>query len=146
MPGCVLRALKRFQHRAPDRPEHSPHAWQKPVHGAKIQHASPDDDTDFLDAANTKHVQEVTGTFLFCARAVDSTTRVALSTLASQQSKGTKATMMALTQLLNCAATNPDATVLFVASNMALHASSDTSCLSIPKARSCASRHHCLSD
>jgi hypothetical protein len=41
MPGHVDRALQRFQHIAPDRPEHSPHAWQKPNCGAKTQHRNP---------------------------------------------------------------------------------------------------------
>jgi hypothetical protein len=45
---------------------------------------------------------------------------VTISTLASQQAHGTKATMIALTQLFNYAASNPDATILYTASNMTL--------------------------
>jgi hypothetical protein len=146
MPGCVIRALKRFQHEAPTRPEDSPHAWKKPIYGAKTQHAPPEDASAPLDAADAKRAQEVLGTFLFYAQAVDSTMLVALGTLASQQSKGTRATMIALTQLLNYAATHPDASVLFVASDMCLHVSSDGSHLSLPKARSRAAGFHHLSD
>jgi hypothetical protein len=126
--------------------EHSPHAWQKPNYGAKTQHAPPEDTTALLDAADIQHVQEALGTFLFYARAVDSVMLVALNTLASQQSKGTRATLLALTQLLNYAATHPDACVLFVASDMCLHTSSDASYLSVPKARSRAAGFHYLND
>ena len=146
MPGYVERALQRFQHAAPSQPEHSPHAWQKPIYGAKTQYAPPDDISTPLDAADTKRVQEILGTFLYYARAVDSSMLVALGTLATQQSKGTRATMIALTQLLNYAATHPDASILFVASDMCLHVSSDASYLSVPKARSRASGYHYLSN
>ena len=69
----------------------------------------------------------------------------AIGTLASQQAHGTKATLQALTQLLNYCATHPDATVRFIASDMVLHIDSDASYLSAPKARSRASGYHFLS-
>ena len=128
MPGYVEQALQRFQHAALSRPEYSPHAWQKPTYGTKTQYAPPEDTSASLNAVDTKHVHEVFGTLvLFYARAIDSTMRVALSTLASQQSKGTKADMITLPQFLNYTATNPDAAVLFTASDMCLHVSSDAS-------------------
>jgi hypothetical protein len=71
---------------------------------------------------------------------------VAIGTLATQQSKGTRATMIALTQLLNYAAAHPDASVLYVASDMCLHVSSDASHHSVPKARSQVAGCHFLSD
>ena len=62
----------------------------------KTQFAPPEDTSASLNAADTKHVQEVLGTFLFYAsRAINSTMRIALSTLASQQSEGTRTTMIA---------------------------------------------------
>jgi hypothetical protein len=71
---------------------------------------------------------------------------VALNALASQQSQGTRATLIALTQLLSHAATHPDTCVLFVASDMCLHTSGDASHSSVSKARSRAAGFHCLSD
>jgi hypothetical protein len=53
--------------------------------------------------------------------------------------------MEAITQLLNCCATHPIATILCVASDMALWVKSDASHLTAPKARSRAADHHCLS-
>jgi hypothetical protein len=145
MPGYIERALLRFKHEAPARPELSPHAWTKPVYGAKVQYATAPDTSEPLDAADTKRLQEVLGTFLFYARAIDSTMLPAIGTLASQQSNGTKAALIALTQLLNYAASNPDAVIRFHASDMSLHVSSDASYLTAPKARSRAAGYHYLS-
>jgi hypothetical protein len=46
-------------------------------------------------------------------RAVDNTMLVALGTLAAAQTQGTEKTMDAIKQLLNYAATHPDAAVRF---------------------------------
>jgi hypothetical protein len=61
---------------------------------------------------------------------------VVLSTISSQQSKGTQSTAQALTQLLNYAATHPYATVRYHASGMYFHVHSDASYLSEASARS----------
>jgi len=145
MPGCVERALQRFQHPAPAQGQHSPHKCQDIKHGAKTQCATPSDDAPVLDATDVKRVQEVTGAFLHCARAVDSTMLKALNAIASQQAKGAEATMKAVTHLLNCAAAHPNAVVRFHASDMVLWVDSDASYLSEPEARSCCAGHHCLS-
>jgi hypothetical protein len=145
IPGYIERALLRFEHPTPTRPQHSPHAWQKPTYGASVQYAPSPDPSPALDAADIKRVQEVLGTLLFYARAVDSTMLVAISTLASQQAHGTAATMEALTQLLNYCATHPDATVRYTASDMVLHVESDASYLTAAKARSRASGYLFLS-
>ena len=50
---------------------------------------------------------------------------VTLGTLASAQSKDTATTMNAAIQLLNYAATHPEATIRFHASDMILHIHSD---------------------
>jgi len=102
MPGYIDRALKRFQHPQPRRPEHAPHAWQKPTYGAKTQFVPEPDATPALDAANTKRVQEVIGMLLYYVRAVDAMMLTALGTLATQQAKGIQATMEAhITKLLH---------------------------------------------
>jgi hypothetical protein len=145
IPGYIDRALQRFKHPPPTRPQHSPHAWQKPTYGATTQYAPEPDTSPALDASDTHHVQQVLGTLLFYARAVDYSMLPAISTLASQQAHGTKATLEALTQLLNYCATHPDATIRYVASDMCLHIDSDASYLSTPKARSRAAGYHYLS-
>jgi hypothetical protein len=134
IPGYIERALHKFQHPDTTRPQHSPHAWLAPAYGAKTQFAPDADTSAALNPLETKRVQEVVGTLLFYARAVDPTMLVALGTIAS--SKTSLDTAQALTQLLNYAATHPDATIRYHASSMILHVHSDASYLSAPKARS----------
>ena len=145
MPGYIERALKRFQHAAPSRPNHSPHPWTKPNYGAKTQYATGPDLSPKLDASDTTHIQEVLGTLLYYARAVDGTMLVAIGTLATEQSRGTEATLANLVYLLNYAATHPNATVRYIASDMVLHIECDASYLSETKARSRAAGYHYLS-
>ena len=145
IPGYINRALQRFKHPTPARPQHSPHAWQKPDYGAKVQYALEEDLSLPLSPDDTKRVQEVLGTLLFYARAVDSTMLTAISAIATQQAKGTKATMDAIIHLLNYCATHPDAAVRFHASDMILHIESDASYLTAPKARSRVGGYHYLS-
>ena len=146
MPGYVKKALERFQHPAPKRPQHSPYAWTAPNYGSAVQYAADEDTSEPLLADGIQRLQEIVGVFLFYARAVDSSMLPALGSLASAQSNGTKATAAAATQLLNYADTHPDATVCFRASGMGLHVHSDASYLSESKARSRIGGYFFLSD
>jgi hypothetical protein len=56
---------------------------QKPNYGAKTQYAPMPNTSSPLDVTDTKHMQEVLGTLLYYARAIDSTMLVAISSLAS---------------------------------------------------------------
>ena len=70
-------------------------------------------------------VQQVVGSLLYYALAVDCTLLVALGDLAATQSKATEDTVDKLIWLLNYVASNPDASVTYVASDMCLHIHSD---------------------
>ena len=146
MPGYVERASQRFQHTAATRAEHSPHVWNQPQYGAKIQYSEEPDTTPLLDATNARHVQEVLGTLLFYARAVDITMLKAIGTLATQQSKPTETTMKGIVKLLNYAAAHPDAQLQYQASDMVLWIDSDASYLSEAKSRSTCAGYHFLLD
>jgi hypothetical protein len=65
MPGYIARALLRFAHRKPARPQNSPHAWSTLVYGAKTQYAPEPDTSEVLDATDIKLVQEVLGVLLY---------------------------------------------------------------------------------
>jgi hypothetical protein len=136
MPGYIERALQRFNHPTPDRPQHSPHAWTAPQYGSTLQMTEDDDESAALSPPLVKRLQEIIGVLLFYARMVDNTMLVAIATLASAQAKATEATMQAAVQLLNYAATHPNATIRFSASDMILHIVSDASYLSASEARS----------
>jgi hypothetical protein len=78
---------------------------------------------------------------LYYARTVNLTVLLALSTIASEQAKGTESTMKKCKQLLGYLATHPNATVRFHASNMILNVHSDTSYLSEANTHSQACGH-----
>lgn len=145
MKNYVAKALHRFQSAPPSRAQHSPHAWNRPVYGTHTQLTPPPDTSEPLNAQGLTRLQEIIGVFLYYARAIDSTMLVALGTLASAQSKGTEATAIAITQLLNYAATHSNTTITFHASDMYLHVHSDASYLSESRARSRAAGYHFLS-
>jgi hypothetical protein len=144
MPGYIAKALHRFQHEPPLRPQHSPHAWQAPQYGSSTQLTAPADTSALLDAAGITRLQEIIGVLLYYARAVDNTLLVALGTLAS--APRSEATATAIVQLLNYCATHPDAVIRFCASDMVLHVHSDASYLSEAHARSRAGGYFFLSD
>ena len=147
LPGYVEAVLRRLEHPTPTRKQRSPHQYNKPVYGrSEPQLAVQEDTSERLDLAATKRIQEGVGALLFYARAVDNTMLVALSTIASKQANATKDTAKAMVQLLNYAATYPNAVVRFHASGMILHLESDASYLSEPKARSCYGGYFYLSD
>jgi hypothetical protein len=130
MPGYVERAIQHFQHPMPTRPEHSPHHWNAPKYGAKVQYAKPDDATPCLDSSSKQRVQEIIGTFLFYAWAINLTMLKALGTMLTQQSNLTEATMCSVIKFLNYATTHPDAELQYMASDMILWIESDASYLS----------------
>jgi len=146
MPGYVEKALQRFQHIAPTRPQHAPHAWIPPQYGVQTQMTAPIDTSPNLDKTQIKRLQQIIGVFLYYSRALDLTMLVALGTLAAAQAEGTQATVEACTQLVNYAATHPDATLRFHASKMILNIHSDASYLSESKARSRAGGYFYLTD
>ena len=86
-------------------------------------------------------VQQVTGTFVYDARAVDPTMLVALSAIASSQSSPTEETMEKVKYFLDYAASHPDAILTYSASDMKLSVHSDASYLTEPKARSRSGGH-----
>jgi hypothetical protein len=94
MLGYVAAALHKFQYPNPKQPYHSPLQWNIPAYGAKV-HLIP-----ARSKAQSKNLQQVVGTFLFYARAVDSTMLHTLNALSAAQSRGTQAIAKALVHLL----------------------------------------------
>ena len=146
MPGCIQATLHKYQHPNPTRAQHAPHAWTAPNYGAKQQFTPPEDTTSPLNPEEIKRIQQITGTLLYYARAVDATLLVALGTIAAQQANGTATTTKAINQILDYCHTHPSATIRYRASDMILKIHSDASYLSEPKARSRAGGHFYMGD
>jgi hypothetical protein len=96
MPGYVKAMLHKYQHPSPTQAQNAPHTWTVPNHGAKQQLTNPEDTTTPLNLEEIKRVQQITGTLLYYARAVDPTLLVALGTIAAQQARGTATTTTAI--------------------------------------------------
>ena len=95
-----------------------------------------EDETELLPPSGIFCIQQIIGSLLYYALAVDCTLLVALDDLASAKTKASDDTWDKIVWLLNSASTHPDANITYNASDMCLHAHSDASYLSVPKAHS----------
>ena len=145
MPGYCKEALVRFEHTL-RKLNHQPHKHVLPVYGRTIQYAKEPDTSPKIGEAEKKFVQQVTGTFLYYARAVDPTMLVALSAIAADQADPTEATLEKAKYFLDYVATHPDAVLTYKKSQMILALHSDASYLTEPRARSRAGGHFYMSN
>ena len=143
MNGYVEQALEELQHPKPKRPEWAPSHMERPNYGATIQYAETDD-TEELDENRIKYKQRAIGKLLYYGRAIDNTMLHAINDIAT--AKNTEKTMNAVKHLLNYAATNPEATVEYRASDMIIAAESDAAYLVSPGAKSRAGGIYYLTD
>ncbi len=136
MPGYIIKQLQKYKHASPPQPQHCPYSPEPKRYGNNAQRPLPKDTFPPLSKEDITHVQQVIGSILYYARAVDLTVLMALSTIASKQAKGTENTMTKTKQLLDYLATHPDATVPFHALDMILNIHSDASYLLVANAHS----------
>ena len=76
---------------------------------------------------NIKKFQEVRGTLLYYARAVDPIMLTSLGSITDHKANPTEKTMQKVKQLLDYAASHPDAVLTYQSSYMVLAGHSDTS-------------------
>jgi hypothetical protein len=145
MPGYIEKALLRFGHEPPDKPQMQPFPHTIPSYGAKVQYTKDLDSSPPATKEKEKYVRQVVGVLLVyygCA-----TILVGLSSLAAAQALPTAYTLYLVKWLLDYAATNPNAILTYETSDMVLAIHSDTSYLSKPSTRSRVGGHFfCSSD
>jgi hypothetical protein len=147
MPGYIEKALIRFGHTPPNKPQLQPHPHTVPTYGATIQYGKHIDQSSIPTKEQQQYTQQVIGVLLYYGRAVDSTILVALSSLASAQAAPTEYTMELIKWLLDYVATDPEAILTYESSDMILAIHSDASYLSKASARSRVGGHFfCSSD
>jgi hypothetical protein len=73
MPGYIKAVLHKYQHPAPRHPENAPHQWNVPVYSAKTQSVKDTQDSPALSPKYVTRLQQLGGTLLYYARAVDPT-------------------------------------------------------------------------
>ena len=145
MPDYVPAALKRFKHERPRKLQHQPHPHALPCYGERKQYATPDDTAPVLGKDVVQYVQQMCGTFLYYARAIDCTMLVALSAIATEQQAPTQHTLDRVHQFLDYTASQDTAIVSYAPSDMILAVHSDASYLSVKKARSRVGGHFFMS-
>jgi hypothetical protein len=136
MPLYVEKLLAKFDHKPPTKPQHSPHIAPPRRFGTTAQIPVDHDLSPTLPPERIKRIQQIVGTIMYYARAVDITTLVALSSIAAEQAQATEQTEQHVHVLLDYLATHHNATIRYVASDMVLNIHSDASYLSEPQARS----------
>ena len=86
LPNYVSKKLAKFGHTKPNICQHIPLQPLPRTYGKSAQIPNPPDDTPLLEKNGIKRVQQVSGSFLYYGRAVDSLILHALSDIASEQS------------------------------------------------------------
>ena len=137
MPKYMMKALAKFAHPKPHRAQYSPHRWNKPTYGQRVQYVTPDKLGTPLDMKGQRRVQSIVGTFLYCGRAVEQTILPALNDIASFQARPTSDTVKRTNRLMDYMYTYPTAVLRYYAGDMQLHIESDVAYLVLPGARSC---------
>ncbi len=142
MPGYIKKKLQEYGHVIPSRLQMCLYSLEPKQFGSEAQAPLPPNASPTLDEKGIKPIQQIIGSILYYAHAVDMTVLEALSTIAINQTKATKRTMeQCRIQLLDYLASNQNAKVRLHASDMVLNIHSDASYLSELGAQSCACGH-----
>ena len=75
--------------------------------------AQPEDDSPEINPEEANKIQQVVGTFLYYAHAVDPKMIVSQNKIAAKQSKSTQETAKRFLQLLNYMSTHPDVITIY---------------------------------
>jgi hypothetical protein len=141
MPGYIKKLLQKYKHQLPKKLQHCPYTPAPKQYDAMAQTPLPTDISPKLSDAEIKEIQRIIGSMLYYARAVNITVLMALSSVASEQTRGTTNTMAKAKQLLDYLLMHPDATIRFRAPDMILNVHSNASYFSESNAHSCACSH-----
>ena len=111
MPKYVQKQLVKYKWRTPKQPQYCPYSPKPVNYGKKLDIIIEEPESPPLTKDGKKYVQQVIGSFLYYARAVDMTILHALSKITSKKANPTKKTMKRVEQLLDYMATNPKAKI-----------------------------------
>ena len=139
--------LQSFNHSLPSKPQDSPYPYQQPQYGKRIQYAINVDPAKCKLSPDQLHqLQEIIGVFRWYAEAIDSTMLMPVSSLSTDCNHVDNSELHhRKNHFLDYAATHPNASITFKASDIHLWAHTDASYLSEPKARSRARGYYYLS-
>jgi hypothetical protein len=141
MPGYISMLLLKIKHPHPTKSWLSPYKCLPIAYGTKL-HITPDSDSlEQLDASRKCCVQEIVGSLLYYAQAVDNKLLVAIGTITACQAKATVAIEQTVDLLLDYIVTYPNDGIVYHASNMILCAHADAGFLNETNPRNRAGAH-----
>ena len=108
MGGYIANLLFKYCHKAPAKPQLSPHRHRKINYGSKEQLVEEEDAIPKLNNEGIKRVQDIVGALLYYAWAVHNRLLVGLSAIVAQQVSATEQTAAAIDQILDHVATYPN--------------------------------------
>jgi hypothetical protein len=106
-----------------------------PVSVANTQYVEDTQDIPALSPKDVTHLQQIGGTLLYYAPAVDPSLIMWVNILASEQTRATATTVDKIIKLLNDCTNHPEANLRYHASKMILNIHSDASYLSEREAK-----------
>ena len=127
MPTYVPKLLLIYGRPQPKQAQHTPFKPRPINSGTKYDTIIHEYPGKLLGDANKKYIQQVLGSFLYYAWAIDMKILPALNDKATQKAKPTESTMKRVHQLLDYLATHPKAIIRFCAFDMILNIHYDTS-------------------
>ena len=101
MPNYVPKQLLTYGRPPPKLAQHTPFEPIPINHGAKSNTIIHEDPGKLLGDADKNYIQQILGSFLYYAQAIDITILLALNDIATQQAKPTESTMKRVYQLLD---------------------------------------------
>ncbi len=116
MPNYIKKKMQEYGHIIPTQLHSCPYHPKPRKFGTEVKAPLPPNATHPFDAAGIKRVQQIVGSILYYARAVDMTVLMGLFLIAVEQTKATEQTMGQCIDLLNYLTSNEDAKVCFCAS------------------------------
>lgn len=142
MKGYVEKALKEYLW-SKRKDTFGPTKYAAPEYGKKIQYAT-EDTSNKLDEKGKQDIQQKTGKFLYYGRAIDNTMLHALNKLNIAAANVSEETKKDLEHFLDYCATNPNAQIIYRASDMQLTIYSDAGYLNAAKSISRVGGYHFL--
>ena len=90
MDGYIANLLLKYGHKAPSKPQLSPHRHRKINYGSKEQLVAEEDTGPKLNNDGIKRIQAIVRALFYYAREVHNRLLVGLSTIGSQQAAATE--------------------------------------------------------
>jgi hypothetical protein len=134
--GVHQEVVARIQSRQIKKIQNFPYTPAPKQFGSEAQRPLLLDASTPLNKTGIKRVQQIIGSILYYAWAVNMTILMALSTIATEQTEATEKMMAKCTQLLDYLAYHADAKVRFYTPDMVMNIHSDASYLSEANAQS----------